>query len=238
MKAIFLSSLLIVSLGAQTPPAKTTAPAKSTAPTKSTAPAAARKKPMMLNPAAYKAKAPETYRAKFTTSKGVFVVEVTRAWAPLGADRFYNLVKGGYYDGAPFYRALPNFMVQFGFSQYPAVSKVWDKATIKDDPVKQSNKHGYITFATSGPNSRSTQVFINYKDNAFLDSQGFSPFGSVVEGMDVVDNLYKGYGEGSDLDPRGHGPTQDKLASQGIAYVKKNFPLLDTITTAEIVPAK
>jgi peptidyl-prolyl cis-trans isomerase A (cyclophilin A) len=160
---------------------------------------------------------------------------VTRAWAPLGADRFYNLVKGGYYDGAPFYRVIPNFMVQFGFSPSPAVSQAWEKATIKDDPVKQSNKRGYITFATSGPNTRTTQVFINFKDNGFLDNQGFAPFGNVVEGMDVVDGLYKAYGEGADMG--GKGPTQGELLKSGITYVKKNFPLMDTVTTAEIVPA-
>lgn len=222
MKAIFLSCVSILCLGAQTPekaPAATTAHAR---------------KPLMLSPAAAKAKAPDTYRAKFTTTKGDFVVEVTRAWAPLGADRFYNLVKGGYFDGAPLYRVISNFMVQFGFSPTPAVSKAWDKATIKDDPVKQSNKRGYITFATSGPNSRTTQVFINYRDNGSnLDSQGFAPFGTVVEGMDVVDNFYKGYGDGADMG--GHGPTQTNLANLGIAYVKKSFPNLDTITSAEIV---
>jgi peptidyl-prolyl cis-trans isomerase A (cyclophilin A) len=142
-------------------------------------------------------------------------------------------VKGGYYDDAPLYRVVPNFMVQFGFSPRPAVSKAWDKAQIKDDPAKQSNKRGYMTFATAGPNTRTTQVFINYKDNAFLDSQGFTPFGSVVEGMDVVDNFYKGYGDGSDMG--GHGPTQDKLANLGIDYVKKSFPNLDTIISADIV---
>jgi len=186
-----------------------------------------------LNPGAYKAKAPEMYRAKFTTTKGDFVVEVTRAWAPLGADRFYNLLKGGYYDGAPLYRVIRNFMAQFGFSPNPAVSKAWDSATIEDDPVRQSNKRGYITFATSGPNSRTTQVFINYRDNSALDGQGFAPFGLVVEGMDVVDTFYSGYGEGSDLG--GHGPTQKNIASLGIAYVKENFPNLDTITSAEVV---
>jgi peptidyl-prolyl cis-trans isomerase A (cyclophilin A) len=219
MKAIFLS-LSILCLGAQ-------------APTKAPPATAAHRKPPMLSPAAYKAKAPETYRAKFTTSKGDFVVEVTRAWAPLGADRFYNLVKGGYFDGAPLYRVISNFMVQFGFSPNPAVSKAWDKATIKDDPVKQSNKRGYITFATAGPNTRTTQVFINYGDNSRLDRDGFTPFGTVVEGMDVVDNFYKGYGDGADMG--GRGPTQGKLAEQGIAYVKKSFPNMDTITSAEIV---
>lgn len=238
MRAIFLSCLIVVSGVAQTP-AKSTA-AKSTAPKstamKTTMPpsSGARRKAPMLNPVAYKAKAPETYKAKFTTTKGDFVIEVTRAWAPLGADRFYNLVKGGYYDGAPFYRVIPNFMVQWGFSTNPAVSKAWDKATIKDDPVKQSNKRGFITYAkTDAPNSRSTQVFINFKDNSFLDGQGFAAFGQVVEGMDVVDNLYKGYGEGSDMG--GHGPTQEKLLNQGSAYFTKSFPNLDIIKSAEIM---
>ena len=225
-------------LSAQTPahaPAKTTAPVHhaGTAAAKSTS-TAARHKPLMLNPAAYRAKAPEMYRAKFTTTKGDFVVEVTRAWAPLGADRFYNLVRGGYYDGAPIYRVIPNFMAQFGFSASPAVSKAWDKATIKDDAVKQSNKKGYITFATSGPNSRTTQVFINYKDNGGLDGQGFAPFGTVIEGMDVVEKFYSGYGEGSDMG--GHGPTQQKLMEQGAPYAKKSFPSLDSVTTAVIEP--
>ena len=227
MKTILSSCLLICCLGAQTPAKAPAAKAPGTAGT------ASHHKPLMLNPAAYKARAPETYRAKFSTTKGDFVVEVTRAWAPLGADRFYNLVKGGYYDGDPLYRVIPNFMVQFGFSPVPAVSKAWEKATLKDDPVKQSNKRGNITFATSGLNSRTTQVFINYKDNAFLDTQSFAPFGTVVEGMDVVDKFYSGYGEGSDMG--GHGPTQEKLLTSGISYVKKSFPSMDTITSAEIV---
>ena len=182
----------------------------------------------MLNPALYKAQAPPTFKAKFTTTKGVFVVEVNRSWAPIGADRFYNLVKGGYYDGGPFYRVMAAFMAQFGLSPNPAVSKAWDKATIKDDPVMQSNKRGFITFAkTSAPNSRTTHLFINYVDNSRLDPDGFAPFGTVVEGMEVVDKLFNGYG--GDID-------QGKLMEGGIAYVKKSLPNLDLITSAEIVP--
>ena len=188
----------------------------------------------MLNPAAYKARAPETFRAKFTTTKGAFVVEVHRDWAPNGADRFYNLVKGGFYDGAPIFRVLPGFMAQFGIPSNPAVAKAWEKADIKDDPVKQSNKRGYITFANTGePNSRGTQVFINYKDNAFLDGQRFAPFGEVVEGMDVVDKFYSGYGEGA---PQGSGPDQQKLTNEGITYVNKSFPNLDKIVSAVVEP--
>jgi peptidyl-prolyl cis-trans isomerase A (cyclophilin A) len=184
----------------------------------------------MTNPALYKATAPAVFRAKFTTTKGDFVIEVTRAWAPHGADRFYNLAKGGYFDGAPIYRVIPNFMAQFGFSPVPSVSKAWDKATIMDDPVTQSNKRGYITYAkpeVPPHHNRTTQLFINYKDNAFLDSQGFAPFGQVVEGMDVVDKFYSAYGD----------TDQGKLADQGIAYVKASLPKLDIITSTAILPA-
>ncbi len=182
----------------------------------------------MLHPAAYRAKAPEVFRAKFNTTKGDFIVEVHRAWAPLGADRFYNLVKGGYYDGAPIYRVIPNFMAQFGFSPSPAVSKAWDKAPIKDDPVLQSNKRGMVSYAKPEmPNARTTQIFINYKDNSALDSQGFAPFGTVVEGMDVVEKFFGGYGD----------TDQQKLEEQGTAYVKKSLPNLDIINSTAIEPA-
>jgi peptidyl-prolyl cis-trans isomerase A (cyclophilin A) len=219
MKAIVLSCLTILCVNAQTPAKSTKAPPPATT---------ARHKAPMLNPALYKAPAPPTFKAKFSTTKGVFVVEVTRSWAPLGADRFYNLVKGGYFDGGPFYRVMGGFMAQFGFSPNPAVSKVWDKATIKDDPVLQSNKRGFITFAkTDAPNSRTTHLFINYVDNSRLDAGGFAPFGTVVEGMEVVDKLFNGYG--GDVD-------QGKLTEGGIAYVKKTYPNMDLITSTEIVP--
>jgi peptidyl-prolyl cis-trans isomerase A (cyclophilin A) len=188
-----------------------------------------------MNPAALNETAPETFRAKFETSKGDFVIEVNRAWAPNGADRFYNLVKNGYYDEVRFFRVLggPNpFMAQFGIHGDPAVSAVWRGARIPDDPVKGSNTRGMVTFATAGPNTRTTQLFVNYKDNSFLDGQGFSPFGKVVEGMEVVDNLYSGYGEGA---PRGAGPDQNKLQNEGNAYLAEKFSKLEHIKKAVLL---
>ncbi len=181
-------------------------------------------------------KAPATFKAKFTTSKGDFVIEVHRDWAPLGADRFYNLVKNGYFTDVRFFRNIPDFMVQFGINGDPALNTVWREARIQDDPVKQSNKRGFITYAKTGmPNSRTTQLFINFKDNTFLDGQGFAPFGSVdAEGMKVVEQLYNGYGEGA---PRGQGPDQGRAQTEGNAYLTKDFPKLDYIKKAEILPA-
>lgn len=188
----------------------------------------------LLNPATLKERAPDAYRVKFTTTKGDFVVEVNRVWAPLGADRFYNLVKNRFYDGASFFRVLPGFVAQFGISAQPAVSRVWARATIPDDPVKQSNLRGYLTFATAGRNSRTTQVFINLVDNAGLDGMGFAPFGKVVEGMEVVNKFYSGYGEGA---PSGNGPEQGRIANEGKTYLDKNFPKLDSVKSAAIQPA-
>jgi len=142
--------------------------------------------PALLNPSTLTAKAPEVYEVKFTTTKGEFVVQVTRTWAPLGADRFYNLVVNKFFDDASFFRVLSGFVVQFGLNADPQVSKVWRAATIKDDPVKQSNRPGYITFATAGPNTRTTQVFINLGNNGQLDSMGFAPLGLVTQGMEAV----------------------------------------------------
>lgn len=184
-----------------------------------------------MNPASLNAKAPDEYKAQFTTTKGDITITVHRDWAPLGADRFYNLVRSGFFTDASFFRAIPNFMVQFGMNAKPAVTQAWEKANIKDDPVKQSNKRGYLTFAkTSLPNSRSTQLFINLKDNAFLDSMDFAPIGEVTTGMDVVDKLYTGYGD----PPKG--PDQGRLGAEGKAYLDKSFPMLDSIKTAKIVP--
>jgi peptidyl-prolyl cis-trans isomerase A (cyclophilin A) len=188
----------------------------------------------LLRPALLKDKAPETCQVKFTTTRGDFVVTVTRAWAPLGADRFYNLVKHHFYDNTSFFRVLPGFVVQFGLSAYPPVSAAWARATIKDDPVVKSNAKGYITFATGGPSTRTTQVFINLADNARLDSLGFSPFGQVTEGMNVVESLYGGYGEGA---PSGAGPAQDQIEKQGKAYLDQGWPKLDSIKTATLVGA-
>ncbi|HEV2348585.1 MAG TPA: peptidylprolyl isomerase [Terriglobia bacterium] len=223
-------------LHAQTPASKPATAAKkkvaatkrATRTTKKAAPA----RPSLMNPASLTQKAPEVYRAKFTTTKGIFVVEVTRAWAPLGADRFYNLVKYGYFTDASFFRVLPKFMVQFGINAKPALNTVWQPATIQDDPVKQSNKRGMISFATGGPNTRTTQVFINFADNTFLDNQGFAPFGQVVQGMDVVDKFDSEYGEGA---PQGSGPEQGLIQNEGKPYLDKNFPKLDSIKTALIL---
>jgi peptidyl-prolyl cis-trans isomerase A (cyclophilin A) len=183
------------------------------------------------NPDALTEKAPALYKVRFDTSKGPFVVEVHRDWAPNGADRFYNLVKNGFFDDARFFRVISGFMVQFGINGDPRVSAPWRSATIKDDPVRQSNKRGYITFATSGPDSRTSQVFINFADNSRLDGQGFAPFGQVTSGMNVVDALYSAYGEGA---PSGRGPAQGRIQGEGNAYLKKDFPDLDYIKKATI----
>lgn len=180
----------------------------------------------LLDPSKAKAQAPESYKVRFDTTKGVFVVRVERSWAPQGADRFYNLVRMGFYDQAAFFRVVPNFVVQFGIPADPKVAAVWREAVFPDDPVKESNTKGRITFATSGPNSRTTQVFINYGNNARLDGMGFAPFGEVVEGMDVVESIHAGYGER---------PNQGRLQMEGNAYLDQNFPQLDRIKTARIV---
>jgi peptidyl-prolyl cis-trans isomerase A (cyclophilin A) len=186
----------------------------------------------LLNPASLNENAPATYRAKFETTQGDFVVEVTRAWAPLGADRFYNLVKYGFFNGARFFRVLPGFVVQFGLSPNPRYNAVWGKAALKDDPVTQSNLTGSLTFATAGPNTRTTQVFVNLADNTRLDGMGFAPFGKVVEGIGVVQKLYSGYGEGA---PQGNGPDQGQIEKEGETYLAKGFPKLDKIKLATIV---
>ncbi len=187
----------------------------------------------LLQPETLKAKAPEKFRVKFVTTKGPFVVEVTRAWAPLGADRFYNLVKHGFFTDASFFRVVPNFVVQFGLSANPQVSMAWTEARIPDDPVTQSNTRGTLTFATAGRNTRTTQLFINLKDNTRLDQMHFSPFGKVIEGMTVVDKLYSGYG---DAPPGGSGPDQSRITNEGKTYLDKEFPKLDSIKTATIEP--
>jgi cyclophilin family peptidyl-prolyl cis-trans isomerase len=183
------------------------------------------------NPAALTEQAPATYKARFDTSKGVFVIDVRREWAPIGADRFYNLVKSGFYDDNRFFRVISGFMVQFGINGNPQVSAPWRAAQIKDDPVKQSNKRGFITFATAGPNSRTTQVFINFGDNARLDSLGFAAFGQVSTGMNVVDQLYSEYGEGA---PNGRGPNQGRIQAEGNSYLTKEFPNMDFVRKASI----
>jgi peptidyl-prolyl cis-trans isomerase A (cyclophilin A) len=178
-----------------------------------------------------KEQAPASYKVKFDTSKGVVVVQVTRAWAPQGADRFYNLVKSGFFDNSRFFRVVSGFMVQFGINGDPAVMAQWRDAPIPDDKVTQSNKRGFITFATSGPNSRTTQVFINFNDNTNLDGAGFAPFGRVVSGMEVVDAFNAEYGEGA---PRGRGPDQGRLQREGNAYLAKEYPRMDFVKKATI----
>lgn len=217
---------------AQPAPAAAPAPA---APEPDSAPAAkAADKPVdtkaLLTPKKLTEKAPQTYKVKFDTTRGTFTVTVTRAWAPLGADRFYNLVKHHFYDNAAFFRVVPGFVVQFGISASPAVSAAWKHTDIKDDSVTQTNKRGTVTFATAGPNTRTTQVFINLKDNGRLDGMGFAPFGVVDgNGMNVVEMMYEGYGDAA-------GPDQDQLEKQGDPYLKKGWPKLDYIKSATLVP--
>jgi peptidyl-prolyl cis-trans isomerase A (cyclophilin A) len=187
--------------------------------------------PALRQPSLANEEAPESYRAKFRTTKGEFIVEVNKAWAPLGADRFYNLVKIGFFKDAAFFRVLDGFVVQFGINADPEVNRLWRQARVSDDPVKRPNRAGTITFATSGPDSRTTQLFINLNDNTSLDRMGFAPFGRVIVGTEVVESLYGGYGEGA---PRGRGPDQGLIQTQGNSYLKEKFPKLDYIITATI----
>ena len=180
----------------------------------------------LRNPAALKEQAPATYNVNFSTTAGDFVVQVTRAWAPKGADRFYNLVKHGFYNNTRFFRVMPKFMAQFGINGDPKVQGPWREANITDDPVTQSNKRGYVTFAkTAMPNSRSTQVFINFGDNAMLDPQGFAPFGQVISGMEIVDKINAEYGEQ---------PEQGRIQFEGNAYLAKEFPRLTVMKSVTI----
>ena len=185
----------------------------------------------LLHPALLKEKAPETFAVKFETTRGDFTINVTRAWAPIGADRFYNLVKHHFYDNMVVYRAVQGFVVQFGISSYPAVAAVWSNANIKDDPVTQSNRRGYVTYAKSTqPNSRSTQIFISFGDNSSLDSQGFAPFGVIdAEGMKVVEMFYDQYAD--------H-PTEEQgeITRLGKAYLDRKYPKLDVIKRATLIP--
>jgi peptidyl-prolyl cis-trans isomerase A (cyclophilin A) len=188
----------------------------------------------LLDPAsaAMNATAPDSYRARFETSRGDFVIEVQRALSPRGADRFYNLVTNGYYDGVRFFRVIDGFMAQLGLHGDPQVTARWRTASIPDDPVAASNTRGTVTFAmTSQPNSRTTQIFINFGDNVQLDGMGFAPFGQVVDGMDVVDQLHSGYGEGA---PNGQGPDQGRIQAEGNSYLEEDFPQLDYVIRATI----
>jgi peptidyl-prolyl cis-trans isomerase A (cyclophilin A) len=182
--------------------------------------------PTSRAPSTAAAPAPDSFRVAFETTRGNFVVDVIRAWSPRGVDRFHELVNAGYFTDVAFFRVLPGFVAQFGMHGDPSVNRRWDERPIADDPVVQSNKRGTIVFATSGPNTRGNQFFINFADNSRLDGMGFSPFGRVVEGMGVVDSIYAGYGEQ---------PDQSRIASQGNAYLKRDFPRLDYIKSARVV---
>lgn len=226
MKQILLALLFACAVMAQTK-SGTTGKSTSKANHKATSKAPARN---LLNPSTLNRVAPAVFRAKLTTTKGDIVIQVTRAWAPHGADRFYNLVRGGFFTDASFFRVIAGFMAQFGISARPDVSRAWASANIPDDPVKESNTRGRVTFAqTSAPNSRSTQIFINFGNNSQLDGQRFAPFGEVVEGMNVVDMLYSGYGEASDQ--------QDRIEAEGKTFLDRNYPKVDRILRASIVPA-
>ena len=225
MKSTLLAGLFALTLGAALAIAQD---AKKDEP--AAKPAAA--SPGFTDPSKLTEKAPDTFKAQFDTTKGKITIEVTRSLSPNGADRFYNLVRSGYFKDVAFFRVIPGFMCQFGIHGDPSVASKWRQASITDDPVKGSNTRGTITFATAGPNTRTTQLFINFGDNRSLDGQGFSPFGKVTEGMDVVDKINSEYGEGA---PRGRGPDQGRVQSEGNAYLKKDFPNLDYIKSASIV---
>jgi len=239
MPAALAASLLILLSGCSKPPetakkeeAVAPEPPKQEPPAPEPAkPEPPKQEPAEPKPAAKKApsapgKAPNLFKVRFVTSKGPFVIEVHKDWAPVGAQRFYELVKTGFYNDARFFRVLPNFVVQFGLAANPSVTKKWEQK-IKDDPVTQTNRAGSVVFATAGPNTRTTQVFINLASNQRLDSDGFAPFGTVVEGMEVVQSFYSGYGEGASNN-------QDQITNRGNAYLNANFPKLDYIKTATI----
>jgi len=190
-------------------------------------PTVAAAQPSLKNPASLKETAPATYKVKLDTSAGPVVIEVHRDWAPLGADRFYNLVKNGFYDNTRFFRVISGFMAQVGMSGDPAIQALWGRNNFNDDPVKQSNKRGFVTFAKTGaPNSRSTQFYINYADNGALDAQGFAPFGQVISGMEFVDKFYS-YG-------KQNVPDQGEITKSGNVYLQKEYPKLDYIKKATI----
>ena len=198
-----------------------------------TKPSVVEKKTPLEDPTSAVEKAPAEYTVRLHTTKGQLDIEVTKALAPKGADRFYNLVKIGYYTDVAFFRVIPGFMAQVGISGKPTLNRIWREARISDDPVRGSNTRGTVTFATSGPNSRTTQFFINFKNNARLDGMGFAPFGKLrAASLAVLDGLHGGYGEGA---PRGRGPHQRRIQQEGNTYLKASFPQLDYIKSAEIL---
>lgn len=177
-------------------------------------------------------RAPDAYRATFVTTEGEFTVRVRREWAPRGADRLYNLARHGFYDGARFFRVVDGFVAQFGLSGAPGLDSLWREHPIPDDPVRLSNERGTVAFASAGEDTRTTQLFVNLRDNVRLDGMGFAPVGRVTDGMGVVDRLYAGYGEGT---PRGAGPSQERIVREGDAYLEDEFPKLDYVEAAEVV---
>jgi peptidyl-prolyl cis-trans isomerase A (cyclophilin A) len=229
-----LAAAMILSTAAACKPEAEQAPASQEIPAASAAARQEAKTDMsaLLDPSKLTEQAPASFKVLFKTTKGDVTLEVNRDWSPLGADRFYNLVKNGYFTDVAFFRVIGGFMAQFGIHGDPAVSAAWRTARIQDDQVKQSNKRGYISYAMAGPNTRTTQLFINFGDNSQLDSMGFSPFGKVVSGMEVVDAVYNGYGEGA---PNGRGPDQGRVQMQGNAYLKADFPKLDYIKSASLL---
>jgi len=213
--------------------ASSAAPAPAAAPA-ATAPTAAAN-PALLSPQLATATAPNVFKVKFETTQGDMVLEIHRDWAPNGADRFYNLAKIGFFDGCEFFRVLDGFMAQVGINGDPAVAAKWREAVIPDDARNPgvSNTRGMVSFATAGPNTRTTQFFINFGNNGSLDGMGFTPIGKVIEGDAVLDKLYKDYGEGA---PQGGGPDQSRVQMEGNAYLKSQFPKLDAIKTARVIP--
>ncbi len=238
MKTLILLVLIAAWAFGQTPAKRAPAhkaggAAKSTAAKKTTTSASSAR---LMNPALWRQKAPAEFKAKFTTTKGDFVIEAHRDWAPLGVDRFYNLVKSGYFTDVSFYRVVPGFVVQFGAAPNPKVQAAWEKAPIHDDKVSQSNTRGRVTFAMGGPGTRTTEVFINLKDNSPLDKYpgaAFAPIGEVVEGLEIIDQIYSGYGDMKEQG--GRGPSQERTQKEGKAYLDKNFPNLDSIKTATVI---
>ena len=187
--------------------------------------------PLYASPRRAQVEAPPEFRAHFETTKGTVVVHAHRSWAPNGVDRFYSLVRSGYYDDTRIYRIVPDFTAGFGVHADPRVTAIWRQSALVDDTVRESNTRGRLSFASRGPNTRSTQVFINLKDNPSLDDRGFAPFGEVVEGFEVVEAFYAEYGDGP---PRGTGPYQANALARGNAYLDEDFPLLDRIERAWI----
>jgi peptidyl-prolyl cis-trans isomerase A (cyclophilin A) len=183
-------------------------------------------KAALMKPASLNERAPNLFKVKFDTTVGPIILEVHAAWAPHGADRFYNLVKNGFYDGCRFFRVVPGFVVQFGINGDPSIQQNWSKATFTDDKVTQGNTRGFVSFAkSSAPNSRATQIFINYADNSRLNRDGFAPFAKVIMGMENVDKIFSGYGQG---------PMQTFIEHEGNALLEKNFPKMDYIKKATI----